>query len=661
MRGHQKSINMGGVTLKGLKAKKYSIVARFYRFQPVVALRLAALRCALVCASMLLIAVPAQAFEFTLGDWDGVMDTTFTASAAMRVEGTSKFGTADPTGGRNLFRDAGDVYATPVSFLTDFGLSRDRFGFFTRFAYVYDYTIMNKDCTNCGRPNLWPYAAGGPAGHDLNNAGRSAFHVGTPAAELVDGIADGAQNIAGNRFNILDLFVYGGWDIGNHPLNVRIGKQVISWGESNIQGGGISQMMNPTDLSKATTPGTDVKETLIPQESVFFNFGFTDNISLEAYYTWQWRESTFVGVGTYFSGFDFIGPGYNPDLFIRGVEKWGDNLEPDDGGQWGVNMHFIIPQWNFADLGIYWVRSHAFIPHTQLVENYTPRLDPARTDGGMTLAGYQWNYPEDQDTYAISLNGEAPFDASFAMELNFKPNSFDVRECRDLFGISDIRPQVFGGTRTVGQLFGFPAGTRPSFGPGAEDAIADCNPGTAKSGQSNADVGAGDVYTLLGNLTKSGGTDFLGADKLSMVFDVSLSWVDGLEDGDVLDRNNNSITSPTRQSNQVEDPGRYPGVGPLDQPITEFAWGYTGVAALEYPNLFWNLTVSPTLIFVHNVEGYSAPTAGGMKENQRTMIYKIGFDYLGKTQMDLQYVNWLGTAGGSYDKDFVSVVFKYAF
>ena len=608
---------------------------------------------AIGAASLLsLSAGQAQAFQFKLGDWDGVMDTTFSASAAMRVEGTRKYGTADPTGARNLFKDAGDVYATPVSLLTDFGLSKGDFGFFTRFAYVYDHTIMGKDCTNCERPNVWPHPAGGSGAPN-----DSVFHLGSPDAELIDGIDDGAQNIAGNRFNILDLFVYGAWDIADHPLNVRVGKQVISWGESNIQSGGISQMMNPRDLSKATTPGTDVKETLIPQESVYFNFGFTDNVSLEAYYTWNWRESTFVGVGTYFSGFDFIGPGYNPDLFIRGVEKWGNNEEPDDGGQFGINMHFIIPQWNYADLGIYYVRSHAFIPHTKLVEDYTPRPDPANP-GSMTLAGYEWVYPQDQDTYAISLNGEAPFGLSFATELNWKPNSFDVRECRDLFGLSEVRPPVFGGAVTVGNAFGFPVDGRPTFGPGAGDPISECN----GPGSRGSDLGASDVWVFLGNLTKSGGTDLMGASKLSLVMDVSASWVPDLESRDIWDRANFGVTSPTGQSNQVEDPGRHPGVGPLDQPISDFAWGYTAVAALEYPNAFWNLTVKPTFIFVHNVEGYSAPnTAGGMKENQRTMIYKFTFDYQGQQSLDLQYVNWLGTAGGSYDKDFVSVVYKYSF
>jgi len=597
-------------------------------------------------AAMLLAGTQAEAFRFKVGEWDAYADTVFSASAAMRVENAEHYGTADPTGNHNLFRDAGDVYATPVSFLTDFGMHKDGFGFLTRFSYTYDYTIMNKDCTNCERPNVWPYPAGGSGAPN-----DSVFHgatAGLSDPETINGIDGAAQNLAGNKFTLYDAFVYGSWEVfGGHPLNVRVGKQVINWGESNISKGGISASMNPTDLSKATTPGTDVKETLIPQESVYLNFGFTDDISLEAYYTWNWRESTFIGTGTYFSPFDFLGTGYNPDLFVRGIEKSGEQ-EPS-GGQYGVNMHFIIPSWNYADLGIYYTRNHAYNPYIGLNEGYMPRVDPARPDGAMTLDGYQWIYGEDQDTYAISLNGETILDGSFALELNLKTDYFDTRECRNLFGISGVQVADLGGLH-VGTAFGF------SDPRGAYSAIND-DQGTIPG----CDVGNSDVYTLLGNFTRSVGTDFLGADKISTIFDFSMVWIDGMSFGDPTDRVNTSPTSPTGQSDATVDPGRFDGVDGLDRPLTDFSWGYVGVLALQYNDVFANVNVSPTIIWVHNVEGYTPFNAGAMVENQRTLIAKVGFSYLTSTTVDLQYVSWIGTAGTSQNRDNVSIVFKRSF
>ena len=576
--------------------------------------------CALVLASS-----QAQAFEFKVGEFDAFFDTVFSASTAMRTESAKHHGTADPTGNWTVFNDAGDIYSSPLSLLTDAGIGNGDFGLFTRFSYRYDYTIRSKDCTNCERSNLWPLA---PAGFN---------GVGTPEQQLVDGIDDQAQNLAGKKFTLYDLFVYGNFRVLDRPVNVRVGKQVVSWGESNIMGGGISQMQNPSDLSKATTPGTEVKETLMPQETAYFNLGITDNISLEAYYTWNWRNSVFVPVGTFFSPFDFLGEGYNPDLFVRGIEYTGSN-EPS-GGQWGVNMHFILESLNFADLGFYYVRSHAYTGYIGLNEDYTPRNDPAR-DNEMTLGGYEWKYGEDQNTYGISLNGEALFGASFAMEFNLKQNFYDTRECRNLFGISGVDVPDIGAR--VGDAFGAQLGFDPAtpYGP----VIDGC------------DINASDVYTYLLNFTRSGGTDLLGADTLNLVFDASAVWITELEHGDKTDRRN---LTPNKFGTTV-DPGIFEGVDALDRPITDFSWGYAAVAGLVYNNVFANVNIAPTLIFVHHVEGYTPVNAGSLVENQRTVIAKVGFSYL-SSSLDLQYVTWLGTAGTNDDRDNVSIVFKTSF
>jgi hypothetical protein len=566
-----------------------------------------------------------QAFEFKIGEFDAFVDTVFSASTAMRTESAKHHGAADPSGNWTVFNDAGDIYSSPLSLLTDAGISNGNFGMFTRFSYRYDYTIRSKDCTNCERSNLWPWAP-------------PAFNQGLPEQQLVDGISDDAQNLVGKKFTLYDLFVYGNFRVLDRPLNVRVGKQVVSWGESNIMGGGISQMQNPTDMGKATTPGTEVKETLLPQETAYFNLGISENVSLEAYYTWNWRNSIFVPAGTLFSPFDFLGEGYNPDLFVRGIEFAGRD-EPS-GGQWGVNMHFILESLNFADLGIYYVRSHAYTPYIGLDEDYVPRPDPARP-GHDTLAGYEWKYGEDQDTYGVSLNGETLFGASFAMELNLKQNFFDTRECRNLFGISGVSVPDLGGLQ-VGQVFG------PSldFDPTAEYAntIDGC------------DINASDVYTYLLNFTYSGGTDFLGADTINLVFDGSAVWITELEHGDKTDR----LDIQPDQFGTTVDPGIFEGVDGLDRPITDFSWGYAAVAGLVYNNAFANVNVSPTIIFVHHVEGYTPVSAGSLVENQRSIVAKVGFTYL-SSSLDLQYVTWLGTAGVNDDRDNVSIVFKTSF
>ena len=390
----------------------------------------------------------AQALQIRFDDRDIhlFIDSTFTASAAMRLQ-TAQSGSA--SGNRSVFPDGGDIYSTPLSLITDISASKGDTGVFTRISYVYDYTIMNKDCNNCRRP--------------------------TPAG-LADGIDSNAQNLAGNKLRLLDLFVFNTWHFGDHPLSIRAGKQVISWGESNILGGGISQMQNPVDLAKATTPGTEIKETLMPQESIYAQFGLSDNLSIEAYYTWNWRPSVFLPTGTFFSPFDNMGAGYKPDLLPGVPYKGRDQSSEPDGGQWGVTLSAYMDSWNGTDLSFYWVRSHAFLPYLSVDSTY---IVPDPVLGGNTLGGYEKIYTEDQDTFGISMGGLFPgkLGISFQAELNYKPDFYDTRLCKT------------------------------------------CR------------VGNSDVTTFLGGLEHSASYQFLNSDRLTLNLDMQMQRINKLDDG----------------------------------------------------------------------------------------------------------------------------------
>ena len=563
---------------------------------------------ALACATALTMA-PAMAFEFNLGGIDGQIQTTFTASAAMRTENAdtrSLFpGVAPPSSGNNqIFPDDGDIYSSPLSLLTEIELQKDNYGFFTRMSYTYDYTIRNQDCDNCFRP--------------------------TPLGGL-DGISGAGQNLAGNQFRLLDAFAHGTWNPGGHRLNVRVGKQVVNWGESDILGGGISQMQNPVDFGKTTTPGTEIKETFLPQEMIYGQLGLTDNVSLETYYVWNWRRSEFFATGTFFSPFDLYGTGYKPDLLIPGI-PYIDTERPKDSGQWGIALHTIIPALLDADLGLYWVRSHAFMPAPTVDESHNV-LDPFSPIGA-TFGGYLWKFAQDLDTYAISLNGVLfpnSLGLSFQTEFNYRPDFHDLRQCGNLFGLGGIQTAF---------------GLLPPGLAGPDGNITGCETET------------NDLYTYLGALTYSDATTLLGANTLSLVFNVNAQWVDDLHGGD-----------PTDVVYDGPGPafsGHFKGTDGIDQPVTPFSWGYALVAQLEYLDLFANLDVKPTLVWIHGVDGYQ-PQATGIggtfQKGSQTVRASVEFNYLSSTSLELAYTTWLGdNAAGAYsDRDNIALAFKYRF
>ena len=595
-------------------------------------------------SALALLAGPAAAFKIDFQDPEikAYLDSTVSVSSAMRVE-SAKHPSFVASGNWSVFNDAGDIYSTPLTYLGELSIAKGDYGFFARFKYLYDYTLNSKDCDNC---------------------------FGRTTAGGMDGVPEGAQDAA-NKATLLDAFAYGSWTVADRQLAARIGKQVISWGESNIMGGGIATMQSPEDVNGRVTPGSEVKERLLPQETLWGSFDLTDNWMVEAYYVWNWRPSIFISPGTLFSPFDYIGPGFNPDLSLPGVEYRGHDFA-DRGGQWGLATRFVIESMNSAELGLYWVRSHAFIPHLQA--DFDPTgVGPLSPVSNLQLGpvSYRSVFPEDQNTYAISLSGElGTTGLSYGTELNLRENFYDTRQCMNNFGLTGIA----GGLGVLGR----------ANATGGAAAVAAALPGAQAIAQASSPqqpgcgVGSSNTWMWLGNLVSSTGGGPFGADKQNYVFDWALSWIDDLDHLDPTDRidgENRRITlananaaiaagvrgNALAQVGTLVDPGRFKGVDQLDRPITPFAWGYTAVASFEYNNLFWNLNVKPRFVFAHGVEGYTPFNSGALVENQRTGVVGVTFEYLSSTSLDLAYTTWLGTAGVWDDRDNIAATFKYSF
>lgn len=102
-----------------------------------------------------------------------------------------------------------DAFSTIIKGNNDFQLEKDGFGAFVRVKYWYDMELKDGD-----RPH-----GNGPNG----------YAAGTPLSD--DGFSDTAKF---SGIQLLDAYVYGSFDIADMPLDVRLGRQVVSWGESTF-------------------------------------------------------------------------------------------------------------------------------------------------------------------------------------------------------------------------------------------------------------------------------------------------------------------------------------------------------------------------------------------------------------------------------------------
>ncbi len=83
---------------------------------------------------------------------------------------------------------------------------------------------------------------------------------------------EGAQS---SGAEILDAFVYHNYAIAEQPGSVRLGKQVVSWGESTFIGNSINAI-NPVDAAAFRRPGAEIKEGLIPVNMFYVSQSLTD-------------------------------------------------------------------------------------------------------------------------------------------------------------------------------------------------------------------------------------------------------------------------------------------------------------------------------------------------------------------------------------------------
>ena len=117
-----------------------------------------------------------------------------------------------------------------------------------------------------------------------------------------------ARKRAGYDLNLLDAYVTGNFDVGGIPLSVRVGDQVINWGESVFIRNGLNSI-NPVDSSKVRVAGAEVRDVLEPVTAANIRLGLTDNLSLESFYQLRWVHTELEPAGTFFSTSDSASPG----------------------------------------------------------------------------------------------------------------------------------------------------------------------------------------------------------------------------------------------------------------------------------------------------------------------------------------------------------------
>jgi hypothetical protein len=211
-------------------------------------------------------------------------------------------------------------------------------------------------------------------GNNHNDSPRTANNGpvnGGPLGSNTDFMGETIE-LHGRKAEILDAFAYSKFDLAGHETVVRVGRQVVSWGESLFLQNGISSAQSPVDITQTNVPGTEIKDVLLPVGQIYSSFKVGGGVTLAGYYQWEWEPSRFDEAGSFYSapplgdfGLDagrrILLPGLPPTLPYPAIER-GGNVNPKDSGQFGVALRYVADWLNNTEFGLYYINYHDKLP-----------------------------------------------------------------------------------------------------------------------------------------------------------------------------------------------------------------------------------------------------------------------------------------------------------
>lgn len=679
-----------------------------------------------VTAALLALAyAPAQAATFNFGDVEVVFDSTFSYGASWRTEdrnwdtiakvnhprfdwtgynaGTNNIiyspfdiweqpGAYSSNGDAgNLNFDRGDMFSSMFKGLHELSIKKDNIGFFGRFMYFYD-TAMND--------------------------GKFAYN-NPLSGNKVDPCEDKrSSELACKDVRLLDAYVYGSFAFndGQNPVTVRLGNQVLSWGESTFIQHGIN--ITPIDVGIARAPGAELKEAFIPTGMLTLSVGLTDNLSTELFYQYSWQESYLPPPGTYFSTNDFAGRGGyaqniqlgfagNPDIdlahllanlnalgtrvatgatsqtaalteYLRyptkvALRPYGDagELKPKDGGQYGIKFEYFAPNLGDTEFALYYMNYHSRVPVISGVASDF-RLAAVGADlgyivqnaGNLTKENVSnlrafskglLEYPEDIKLYGASFNTNLGT-TSVAGEIAYRQD--------EPLQIDDVEILYAGMPEQLANS-DIPTLVQPALAGISQLGRfigTKATPGNYAQGFIVRDtIQAQMTFTHLFGPA-------LGADNFTMLGEVGGVRINNMPAQDVLRLNGPNTDRSGAPLIGANGPSQ--GIhtnlsnGPETNPFpTASAWGYRILAKADYNNVFAGVNLSQRLVFSHDVNGITPDPLFMFVKDRKSAAYAVTFDYLNKWSGELSY-NWfwggVGTTNNTEDRDFVSFNIKYS-
>lgn len=580
---------------------------------------------------------PALALDFTLGEQlQAKLTGTLTLGTIVRTEDPDRalLGPLSSArlglGGAELGGNAGSAdlnfkkgrpVSTVAKGLFDFELARGGFGVLVRARAWVD--------------------------QELEDGNRPYGNIPNGFAQNVPLSDDGFDRQA--RFSnalIAEANVFGRLQFGSdNSLELRAGRQVLSWGPAQLIGGGLN-IVNPVDVPATQRPGALPEEGRLPVGMVTAKLALGPAWSLDSWAQYEFRHVVLPPCGTFFASANYAPTGCNYVSVLGGAgvndpvglasgrfPKRNPDVDAGDSGQFGLSFGWRNPAIG-AELRAYAANYHSRAPSI--------RVTNPDVNGGFGVLGAN-------PTRLTDPNG-----LKYAMLF-----AEDIR----LFGLSAAT--ALSPTSRVYAEFAY----RPNqpLGLNASDLIAAFltrAPNTAlqlaKNTNALAPGASFDGYDRfkVSTLTLGGGMawpNLAGASRVTLGAELGWSRVNALSDPGTLryGRSDDYGTAAVTGGAACVDNTLAKKACALDGFVTPNAWGWRVRLAATYAGVL-GASWTPSLTVAHDVEGYSYD--GTFVEGRKLVRPALRADWGQRYFAELVYTRF---GGGRYfnqtDRDNVAV------
>ncbi|WP_087503377.1 DUF1302 domain-containing protein [Pseudomonas sp. SID14000] len=605
------------------------------------------------------LASPAFAVSFNIGEIEGQFDSSLSVGASWSTANPNKNLIGVNNGGKGLSQTSddghlnfkkGETFSKIFKGIHDLELKYGDTGVFVRGKYWYDFELKDE----------------GREFKDISDSNRK----------------EGAKS---SGAELLDAFVYHNYSIGDQPGSVRLGKQVVSWGESTFIGGGINSI-NPIDVSAFRRPGAEIKEGLIPVNMFYVSQSLTDNLSAEAFYQIEWDQTVVDNCGTFFSQPDIIADGCTDNLRVlnssrtlpaqalAGLSSFGVDVNGEgvkvrrgadrdarDSGQFGVAFRYMFEPLD-TEFGAYFMNYHSRAPIFSatgapqglfnLVNNINTPAN-VRALAPLIIAGnseYFVEYPEDIRLYGLSFSTTLPTGTAWSGELSYRPNAPVQLNTTDI---------LFAGVTPIDRA------------PFNNASVLTGTPGQDLHGYRRKEI------TQFQTTFTHFFDQVMGASRLTVVGEVGVTHVGGLESSSKARYGRDPVYGPgplpngncaTLNAGTIIGSGLGSSTANLtrncenDGFTTSTSWGYRARAIWDYNDVFAGVNLKPSVAWSHDVSGYSPGPGANFEEGRKAVSLGLDAEYQNTYTASLSYTNFFD---GKYttvdDRDFVALSFGVNF